>query len=294
MEYFTYNTQPKVTLHPKMATPAPLFSSEDSYKRIVEAKQKNGNTFWDTMRVAFEEDYKNLPLQRFKVWGSVMTIPFMTRAVFSDYVRIVLNVANENDVLKNALVEPMVGMTEMDYNQFYSIFHDVKTTMNRIQHAAHLIYTDWVEDIKGLNTIIDIGSGIGEMADIVYKLGFKGKYIIYDFPEVIQIQKWYHKQLGLENIEYISNYEELKPADLCISTWALTEMPLELRENILNKIGGTKNWLIAYSNLIFNMDNDKYIAEDFVPKFNNHNIEYIDIPFMNWDGGTKYLSIKEK
>jgi hypothetical protein len=294
MEYFTYNTQPKVTLHPKMATPAPLFSSEDSYKRIVEAKQKNGNTFWDTMRVAFEEDYKNLPLQRFKVWGSVMTIPFMTRAVFSDYVRIVLNVANENDVLKNALVEPMVGMTEMDYDQFYSIFHDVKTTMNRIQHAAHLIYTDWVEDIKGLNTIIDIGSGIGEMADIVYKLGFKGKYIIYDFPEVIQIQKWHHKQLGLENIEYISNYEELKPADLCISTWALTEMPLELRENILNKIGGTKNWLIAYSNLIFNLDNDKYIAEDFVPKFNNHNIEYIDIPFMNWDGGTKYLSIKEK
>jgi hypothetical protein len=71
-------------------------------------------------------------------------------------------------------------------------------------------------------------------------------------------------------------------------------MPLDLRAEIMGRIGGTKNWLISYSNLIFGIDNDKYITEEFAPLFTEHDIEYTDIPFMPWDGGAKYISVKHK
>jgi hypothetical protein len=79
-----------------------------------------------------------------------------------------------------------------------------------------------------------------------------------------------------------------------IGTWSFTEMPLDLRADIMGRIGNTKNWLISYSNEIFGINNDKYITEDFVPLFTEHDIEYRDIPFMPWDGGAKYLSVKHK
>jgi hypothetical protein len=233
-------------------------------------------------------------MERFKVWASTMSVPFMTRARFTDYIGPVLLAAKASETVRDALEEPMIGMTEQDY-PIYAMFEDYRTTMNRIQHMAHLVLNGWGPDeLSKLDTIVELGGGIGDMADIVYKLGFKGKYIIYDFKEVGQIQKWYHDQLGHTNIVHTSDVNDLVDADLMIGTWSFTEMPLDLRADIMGRIGNTKNWLISYSNEIFGINNDKYITEDFVPLFTEHDIEYRDIPFMPWDGGAKYLSVKHK
>jgi hypothetical protein len=244
------------------------------------------------MREVFASDFENLPKERFKVWASVMTVPFMTRARFFDYFAAVLPAAKENSKIRYALEDPDIGITEQDRG-IYNLFEDFTTSMNRIQHMAHLVMNGWTpEKLAELDTIVELGGGIGDMADIVYKLGFKGKYVIYDFAEVGAIQKWYHDQLGHTNIVHTSDVNDLFDADLMIGTWSFTEMPIDLRNEIMSKIGQTKNWLIAYSNEIFGIDNDKYIREEFVPLFTQHDIEYSDIPFMPWDGGAKYLSIK--
>lgn len=290
-EYFSYNTTEKVD--PMMTMQPPLASSQETFNKMIEAKRVNDGTYWTKMREVFAEDFEKLPKERFKVWASVMNVPFMTRARFIDYFTPVLVAAKSDDVIYEALKEPMVGLTQSDFTMVYSLFEDYPTTMNRIQHMAHLVINGWTpEKLASLDTIVELGGGIGDMADIVYKLGFKGKYIIYDFAEVGAIQKWYHEKLGYTDIVHTSDVNDLFNADLCIATWSFTEMPLDLREEIMGKIGETKNWLIAYSNLIFSLDNDKYIRETFVPQFTNHEIEYTDIPFMPWDGGAKYLSIK--
>jgi hypothetical protein len=213
-------------------------------------------------------------------------------AKHSEYIRIALNYIVNDQVFADALVEPMIGCTEQDF-QYLAMFSDYPTTMNRIQAVSHLIINGIMpEDLAKMDTIVELGAGIGDMADIVYKLGFKGKYIIYDFPEVGRIQKWYHDQLGHTNVVHTSNLDDLVDADLLIATWSFTEMPLDLRVEVLKHVSGTKQWLIAYSNLIFGIDNNKYITEEFVPQFENtHNVKYIDVPWMPWDGGTKYLSL---
>lgn len=293
-EYFNYNTNGIDA----MTAPSPLWSDFDINskfsKQMIKAKEDNDENYWTLMREVFAHDLETLPLERFKMWASVNLIPFMSTNKNSNYIRIVLDAVSHDRIYLEALVENMIGLTKKDFNQF-SIFNDIPTTMNRIQHLAHLIICGYTpEALAKMDTIVELGAGIGEMADIVYKLGFKGKYIIYDFPEVGQIQKWYHDKSGLTSIVHTSEIDDLVAADLCIATWSLTEMPLDLRDQIIGKIINTKNWLIAYSNLIFGIDNAKYIAEEFIPQFTKHDVEYIDIPFMPWDGGTKYLTIKHK
>jgi len=289
-EFFTYTTN---RVDPLMTAQPPLASSQESFNKMMEAKRVNDGTYWTKMREVFAEDFAKLPKERFKVWASVMNVPFMTRARFIDYITPVLVAAKTDQTVYDALKDPMVGLTQADFELVYRMFEDYDTTMNRIQHMAHLVLNGWTpEKLASLDTIVELGGGIGDMADIVYKLGFKGKYIIYDFAEVGAIQKWYHDQLGHTNIVHTSDLNDLVNADLMIGTWSFTEMPLDLRAEIMGKIGETKNWLIAYSNQIFGIDNDKYIREEFVPRFTNHEIEYTDIPFMPWDGGALYLSIK--
>lgn len=292
-EFFQYEAMPKRE-DPRMSTPAPIACTKENHEKMIRAKQINDGNYWKTMCEVFATDIEHLPMERFKVWASVMSVPFMTRARFTDYIGPVLMAAKASETVRNALEEVMIGYNgEADF-QHFNMFEDLPTTMNRIQHMAHLVLTGWGPyELSKLDTIVELGGGIGDMADIVYKLGFKGKYIIYDFKEVGQIQKWYHDQLGHTNIVHTSDVNDLVDADLMIGTWSFTEMPLDLREEIMGKIGGTKNWLIAYSNHIFGIDNDKYIRETFVPQIEeNRTIEYTDIPFMPWDGGAKYLSAK--
>ena len=292
-EYFQYSSMPQRE-DPRMTAQAPLATSKEMFERMMSAKQVNDGNYWKTMCEVFASDLENLPMERFKVWASVMSVPFMTRARFTDYIGPVLMAAKASETVRNALEEPMIGMTEQDY-PIYAMFEDYCTTMNRIQHMAHLITTGWgPAELSKLDTIVELGGGIGDMADIVYKLGFKGKYIIYDFAEVGKIQKWYHDQLGHTNFVNNSAVYVLVDAVLMSGSWSFSDMPLDLRADIMGKIGGTKNWLISYSNEIFGINNDKYITEDFVPRFTEHDIEYTDIPFMPWDGGAKYLSVKHK
>lgn len=291
-EFFQYESMPKQE-DPRMNTPAPIACTKENHDKMIQAKQVNGPDYWPTMCEVFATDMEHLPMERFKVWASVMSVPFMTRARFVDYIAPVLVACKADPVIREAVREVMIGYNGPSDFQHFNMFEDFPTTMNRIQHMAHLIINGWTpEKLSKLDTIVELGGGIGDMADIVNKLGFKGKYIIYDFKEVGQIQKWYHDQLGHTNIVHTSDVNDLVDADLMIGTWSFTEMPLDLRDEVMGKIGNTKNWLIAYSNHIFGVDNDKYLRETFIPQFKNHEIDITDIPFMPWDGGAAYLSVK--
>ena len=84
--------------------------------------------------------------------------------------------------------------------------------------------------------IVEFGGGYGSMC----RLGFAGRYVIFDIPPVLALQRYY---LGLHGIA--AAYAAEAPTVLChrladaarfmrpqaalMSTWALSEMPLGLR-----------------------------------------------------------------
>lgn len=285
-EYFSYSSTPNAVLQGPIW---PDFNPQsENSQLLIRAKKENDENYWTHMRKVFDHDCDTLPMERYKVWMSTFQVPLMSNSKHSPYIRDALNAPVEH---LSALEEPMVGCNQQDFDSFFRVFSDNEMSMNRMQLYGHL--TQFKFEPMKYNSILELGAGAGELADIVFKLGYVGDYSIFDFPEIMRVQKYLHEQLGyVASIDYFSEVDQLKPVDLCIATWSLTEMPYELREQILAQIDGTKDWLIAFSNDIFGYDNKKWINDVFLPKFKACDVDLIDIPSMPWDGGTTYLFIR--
>lgn len=279
-----------------MALTIPIWPDYDQNSKMskimLEAKHvTNDRSFWRIMRQILDNDIKTLPLEFFKVWVSLLLIPVISKDKNDSCISKVYEKIKNNELFYKALEEPMIGFNEEIYNKLFKFSDDINASMTRVHHMMHLIMSELdVEKLKSYDRIVELGAGSGDMADIIYKLGFSGEYLVYDFPELLKIQKWYHENLGYNNIKYIDSPSDLENSDLCIATFSLTEMPLDLRENILKNISKTKNWLICYSKNIFNYDNYGYIHNTLAQTIDKQ-IKTIDVPWMNWDGGTEYALI---
>ena len=277
----------------------PDFSQTSARSNLLrELKRINSKTFWVEMLPLFQHDYLTLPKDHYKLWASNLIIPFET---FRNQDVVSINdstwpaIFEGSNLYKEALWQYPIGIPLDHLTNFFTPYYDFLTTRTRACALSHLISANITpEQIQQMEVIVEIGAGTGDMADIVHKLGFKGKYIIFDFAEVSLMQKWYHDQLGLKNITYVTDPAELEPADLTIAAWSFTEMGLELRNEIVKAIGTNGEWMIAYSDSIFEIDNADYLTSTFAPLFSNRHclIQFFDASYVTGDGGTRYLVIK--
>ena len=294
----------------RLTSPPPIWSDFDpnsKYSMIARnAKQRNGPDFWDKMRSVFEHDLETLPMSRFKVWASSMIVPIVNTFKTHEQLCHVLGLASFYDAIKRAITDPIVGCTQQDFDSMFRVVDNLNISMNRVQALYGLSFgTDnsVVFDLLDgqVNSIVELGAGIGDMADVCRQMGFTGDYTIYDFPELLNIQKWYHKNIPNHNFtknKYIWRPEEVQPADLCIATWSLTEMPILLRDELVSRLRDTPRWLIAFSNKIFGFDNYDYIMNVFLPQIGADSsqanlipVVYDGVSWENWDGGTYYLYV---
>ena len=122
-----------------------------------------------------------------------------------------------------------------------------------------------------ISEIHDIGGGYGNMAWTLKNFGYDKKYIIYDFPIMHDIQKYW---LGKQNIkvEYKS-LDELDPGknSHLIGTHSINEMDLSDREKIpFNKF---KSFFIAHNKIFNGIDNVKYFRN--LAKKLDHTTEHL-------------------
>ncbi|MBL8707287.1 MAG: hypothetical protein JNM30_20730 [Rhodospirillales bacterium] len=131
------------------------------------------------------------------------------------------------------------------------------------QHASHLLHFRRLtgSDFLDADIILDMGAGYASMCRLIKRLGYRGDYIIFDQPPVLALQRYF---LGRHGIE--AAYGEFGPSRvaLCrafdrmralirpgarvalISTWAMSEMPIDVRRQIEPFIGEAEKVLLAY------------------------------------------------
>src|SRR5260221_3039491 len=122
---------------------------------------------------------------------------------------------------------------------------DLRTNAIAIQHASHLFLFGEAtgQSLIDADCILELGGGYGSLCRLTHSLGYRGKYIIFDQPPVLALQRYY---LGLHGVaaEY-GGGEWAERGTLCraigelasvvargrfkkislLSTLALTEMP---------------------------------------------------------------------
>jgi len=153
---------------------------------------------------------------------------------------------------------------------------------NLITHAHHVCR---FEDLTGKKVsdykyIVEFGGGYGSLCRLMYKLGFKGKYIIFDFPEFSQLQHYYLSALGFEvqmrfenqdcsQVFCISGIEQFKQTlsqinldeSLFVATWSISETPLDFRKEIFPFLSDFNGYLIGYQAGFKEVDNLAFFKE---------------------------------
>jgi len=141
---------------------------------------------------------------------------------------------------------------------------------NIIHHAYSLLQLQLSTNsrIDALSTIVEFGGGYGSLARLIFRLGFRGTYIIFDLPEFAALQKFYLSSLDLPNhgtIHWTDSIDEvlsLAPQpDLFVALWSLSETPLALRQLMSPTVLKSRRHLIAYQDRFSGIDNPAYFQE---------------------------------
>ncbi len=191
---------------------------------------------WDLRQNVADKD----PAE-FLTWQGLVSTMFVGNAPYIDYEYEVLPLSIQNEI-----DDPQVGKPELFTRP------GVETSGNLIHQAYHLWQWERINNridtttLSALETIIEIGGGYGAMALICHRLGFRGRYIIYDLPEFSLLQQYYLSNVGVPNVEFKTQIDkQMDEADLLIGLFSLNEMPLHARETIID-LCPTQSYLIAY------------------------------------------------
>lgn len=156
----------------------------------------------------------------------------------------------------------------------------LSTNAMAIEHATHLCrFRDWAgTPFQDADCVMEFGGGFGSMCRMIHALGYKGTYTVFDLPPVLLLQQYYLAlhglragQSGAEQIRLCGALEQVEaalaersPKRLAmISTWALSEMPLALRQRIETFLEhpALDHILLAYQAGFEGQDNRRYFAD---------------------------------
>lgn len=228
--------------------------------------------FWNQSRKRVLEHLVKHDLNTFHHWPVLREtmIVYNTDYVYKEYSEIVS--APGADRWQNVFVENLVG------SPVAAPFLR-STSENLLHHCYHVFKFETTTDkkVNSFGSILEFGGGYGSMCRVVNKLGFSGNYVIFDLPEFTLLQKFFLRNVGFTvcesyeeykkngGIYCTSNISELDESyDLMIATWSISEVPLELREKIFGK--DIKNFLVAFQDTFFDINNNEYFTDLMVRK----------------------------
>jgi hypothetical protein len=143
----------------------------------------------------------------------------------------------------DAIVKPHFGPDD----PFGKVIVRHPFSMNLIHQAYHL--TQWEratgQRIEQLETIVEFGGGYGAMALLCKRMGFEGKYIIYDLPEFSLLQEYYLSQFGMLNGVEWNPKRKPKDVDLFMALYSLSEVEPSERSGFIQPYA--KSFLCLYS-----------------------------------------------
>ncbi|HEV2765501.1 MAG TPA: hypothetical protein VGV38_21135 [Pyrinomonadaceae bacterium] len=156
---------------------------------------------------------------------------------------------------------------------------------NLLHHAYHVCRFEEATGLRAeeLELVIEFGGGYGSMCRLFHALGFRGRYVIFDFAEFSCLQEYFLKSLGLPvrqaasmkdgapGVATLSDVDELGAtvealaprarASLLLATWSLSETPVEFRQRVLSTAAHFDAFLLAYQERFGEADNRAFFDD---------------------------------
>lgn len=222
----------------------------------------------------------------FREWDSITSIPLYEVHPYHAYIEYAKDIQSSLTGKDRDQWEKAMGHSIRGYRGVSDLFYKHSVPLDSLTTNPHSLkanhhffkYNSLTRNsILDFDRIVELGGGCGDFAKFIINMGFKGEYAIIDIPEVLEVQKY--NLLGYE-VDFTSRPVSFKPNTLFVSTWGLSECPIPWRLEVLNALSST-NWLITYQSRYHEMSNEDY--------FKGFSGVREDIPWIPWDGGSKYL-----
>tara|TARA_B100000029_G_scaffold485837_1_gene539551 strand:- start:2658 stop:3668 length:1011 start_codon:yes stop_codon:yes gene_type:complete len=254
---------------------------------------------WSNQLNNLRNDILHKDPRGFLNWHMVKQTTFAVRQEFiKPELATLKNSRKFESIWANAILESNIGLP--------SKYPDYKSSSGLlIRHAYYIHKFEQATNtlIKDIDLVLDFGGGYGSMSRLFTNLGFTKPYIIFDFPIMCALQKYYLNSLGLNVIDSnrmtevkqgiicISDFDILKKAvnhfnfqnqsnNLFMATWSISEAPIPIREKVLGLSDKFNSFLIGYKGEFAGVDNIEYFK-----KFQNSrsDISWFNelIPHMN-------------
>ncbi|MBI5966001.1 MAG: hypothetical protein HY863_21180 [Chloroflexi bacterium] len=224
-----------------------------------------------------EQILQNDP-RMFLQWDVIKNTMFVSDAPYlSTELHFIKNMPNWKDRWKKAVKESPAGCPTHYWGYRQS-------SGNLIHHAYHIARFEEITGVSvdKLDRVFEFGGGYGSLCRLFYNLGFTGNYIIYDLPLISALQKFYLKSMGLNVLEQQApdnnidgngvlclsetntllekiNFSDNK--SLFIATWSISEIPVSLRQPVLNMAEGIGAFLFAYQHQFGEVNNVEYFSK---------------------------------
>jgi hypothetical protein len=185
------------------------------------------NPFWDERRLGLRHSLLAGDIDRFLSWPDIGFTMFLGNWPWVDEEYQTLLVERPSWCDSGTLADDRLGSPEW--------YKDTGSSANLIHQAFHLYKWEKAtgRKVSELKSIVEIGGGYGCMCRLVHRLGFRGNYLIYDLPEVALLQEFYLSNTGVP-VDHVAWVKKIDPqAQLIMSLWALSEMPSDLRMELL-------------------------------------------------------------
>jgi len=197
---------------------------------------------WKQHALNIKKHMRHEPIENFLNWSTIQATMFVGNG--ADYIK------DEYDELMGAGWENIIAETRVGNPEIYN----GHTSGNLIRQAYHI--KQWQDhtgkQVKNLKCIMEVGAGYGALRLIIDRLGFSGKYVIVDIPEVIELQKYYFQRCQLQ-----AEFNVDCSPDLLIGLFSLSEMAVDERKKILGSCAPMHH-LIAFQAVFYGIDNMKY------------------------------------
>ena len=230
---------------------------------------------WQQFRDQVRTDFAAFDPRTFLRWPIVQHAMCLTNsgAVVPEY--LALRASGQWSRFAPAVVESRTG------NPLPFIYYP-RSSGSLLHHCHHVLRFEETTgaNLPGLDAIVEFGGGYGSMCRLLHRLGFKGRYFIYDLPEFSALQRYFLKSLDLPvhdagadrtqpGIHLFTDLEALRAALATvpasarrgfIATWSLSESPPELRDRFLPLVTDFDYLLIAFQDRFYEVDNNAYFA----------------------------------
>lgn len=218
-------------------------------------------TNWDLNRAALREHLATDSLADFLNWSTIEKTMFVGDVGFvrKEYQDLLdrLDTTEDYHAHSAALTESTIGNPKLLWGW---------TSGNLIHQLYHL--KQWLDrsetTVDQLTGIVEAGAGYGAMALIIYRLGFRGRYTIIDFPELTQIQQYYLSRTlpgEWSNIFWLNAFPSSPiSCDLFIACHSISEMPIDERDRLMSQVEADA-YLFASSYEFEGVDNAEWFRE---------------------------------